>query len=120
MALRDVPVQADERLPEAALGPEAGSEQVGDAPVGDHDVVAPLPSPGERGFGERDPNARATNCWIRGRPAEQGGALRPGEAGVDAGPLDGDELERADDAAVALDDELADLRLGQVLEDLVA
>ena len=90
VALRDVAVQAEERLPEAALRPEAGREQVGDAPVGDHDVVAPLPGPRERGLGERDarrpshglpdpsPPSRAGRRRQAGRARSGRSTARPG------------------------------------------
>ena len=119
-ALRDVAVQAEERRPEAARRPEAGREQVRDAPVGDHRPRARARAPRRTRLREREPGARAAHLRDRRRPAEQRGAVGPGEAGVDARQLDRDDLEGADDASVALGDEVADLRLREVLEDLGA
>jgi tetratricopeptide (TPR) repeat protein len=56
-ALWDRAVQAEERGAEAAAGPEARGEQVRDAPVGDHRLVAATVRPGEARAGQRDPGA---------------------------------------------------------------
>jgi tetratricopeptide (TPR) repeat protein len=56
-ALWDRAVQAQEGGAEAAAGPEARREQVRDAPVGDHRLVAAAARPGEARVGQRDARA---------------------------------------------------------------
>jgi tetratricopeptide (TPR) repeat protein len=56
-ALWDRAVEAQEGRAEAAAGPEARREQVRDAPVGDHRLVAAAARPGEGGLGQRDARA---------------------------------------------------------------
>ena len=55
--LWDQAVQAQEGGAEAAAGPEARREQVGDAPVGDHRLVAGAAGPSEGRLGQRDADA---------------------------------------------------------------
>jgi tetratricopeptide (TPR) repeat protein len=56
-ALWNRAVEAEESRAEAAAGPEARREQVRDAPVGDHRLVAAAARPGEASVGQRDARA---------------------------------------------------------------
>jgi tetratricopeptide (TPR) repeat protein len=53
-SLRDRAIEAQEGGAEAAAGPEARREQVRDAPIGDHRLVAATAGPGEARVGQGD------------------------------------------------------------------